>query len=97
MVVVAKADGSCRRIVDLSLLIKYCVRETHHVKPPLIQVCEIPANTCKSVTDAWNGFHSVLLRPEDHHLTTFLTPLGRYYNKEAPQEYLAIGDTYTRR
>ena len=32
MVVVAKADGSCRRVVDLSPLNKYCVRETHHVK-----------------------------------------------------------------
>ena len=39
IVVVAKADGSCRRVV-------------HHVKPPFIQVCEIPANTWKSVTDA---------------------------------------------
>ena len=45
MVVVAKADGSCRRVVDLSPLNKYCVRETHHVKPPFIQVCVIPANT----------------------------------------------------
>ena len=97
MVVVAKADGSCRRVVDLSPLNKYCVRETHHVKPPFIQVCEIPANTWKSVTDAWNGFHSVPLRLEDHHLTTFLTPWGRYYYKVAPQGYLASGDAYTRR
>ena len=97
MVVVAKADGSCRRVVDLSPLNKYCVRETHHVKPPFIQVREIPANTWKSVTDAWNGFHSVPLQPEDHHLTTFLTPWGRYYYKVAPQGYLASGDAYTRR
>ena len=45
MVVVAKADGTCRRVVNLSPLNKYCVRETHHVKPPFIQVCVIPANT----------------------------------------------------
>lgn len=97
MIVVAKADGSSRRAVDLSPLNKFCVRETHHVKPPFIQAREIPSNTWKSVTDAWNGFHSVPLRPEDQHLTTFLTPWGRYYYKVAPQGYLASGDAYTRR
>ena len=49
------------------------------------------------MTDALNGFHSVPLRLEDHHLTTFLTPWGRYYYKVAPQGYLANGDAYTRR
>ena len=43
--VVAKADGICRKVVDHSPLNKHCVRETHHVKPPFIQVCEISANT----------------------------------------------------
>ena len=52
MVVVAKADGSWRRVVDLSPLNKYCVYGTHHVKPPFMQVPEIPANNWKSVTDA---------------------------------------------
>ena len=36
MVMVAKAGGSCRRVVDLSLLHKYCIRETHHIRPPFI-------------------------------------------------------------
>ena len=56
MVVVVKADGSCRRVVDLSHLNKYGVRETHHVQPPFIKVREISSNTWKSVTDAWIGF-----------------------------------------
>ena len=49
------------------------------------------------MTDAWNGFHSVPLRQEDQHLTTFLTPWGRYFYKVAPQGYLASGDAYIRR
>ena len=48
------------------------------------------------MTDAWTGFHSIPFRPEDNHLTKFLTPLGRYYYKVAPQGYLASGDAYTR-
>ena len=41
MVVVSKADGSCRRVVDVSLLNKFFVRKTHHVKPSFVQVREI--------------------------------------------------------
>ena len=48
------------------------------------------------MTDALNGFYSVPLRLGDHHLTTFLTPWGRYYYKVAPQGYLASGDAYMR-
>ena len=59
MVVTRKADGGPRRTVDMSALNKACLRETHHVKPPSQQARSIPRNTWKSVTDAWNGFHSV--------------------------------------
>ena len=51
MVVVVKAVGSCRRVVDLSPLKKFCVRETSDVKLPFIQLHEIPANTQKSFTE----------------------------------------------
>ena len=61
-----KGDGAPRRTVDMSALNKACLRETHHVKPPSQQARSIPRNTWKSVTDAWNGFHSVRLAEEDH-------------------------------
>ena len=51
----------------------------------------------KTVSDAWNGYHSVPLQPEDRHFTTFITPLGRYRYCSAPQGYIASGDAYTRR
>jgi hypothetical protein len=51
----------------------------------------------KTVFDAWNAYHSVPLYEEDRHLTTFITPWGRYRYKTAPQGYIASGDGYTRR
>ena len=78
MVVTRIADGSPRRTVDMSSLNKCCFRETHHVKPPFLQARSIPRNTWKSVTDAWNGYHSVPLREEDRYLITFITQWGRY-------------------
>ena len=48
-------------------------------------------------TDAWNGFHSVPIHPDDKHYTTFITPWGRYRYKVAPQGFIASGDGYSRR
>ena len=70
-------EGSSHQTVDMSALNKVCVRETHHVEPPFQQARSIPPDTWKSVTDAWNGYHSVPLYEEDRHLTTFITPWGR--------------------
>ena len=53
--------------------------------------------TKKTVLYARNGNHSVPIHPNDQHLTTFITPWGRYRYKIAPQGYIASGDGYTRR
>ena len=37
------------------------------------------------------------IREQDRHLTTFITPWGRFRYKTAPQGYLASGDAYTHR
>ena len=97
MVVTRKADGGPRWRVDLSPLNKHCLRETHHVKPPYQQAKSIPSNTWKSVTDEWNGYHSVPIHPDDRHLTTFITPWGRFKYLLTPQGATASGDGYTRR
>ena len=97
MVLVRKPDGSPQRTVDLSPLNRHCLRETHHVKPPFQQARSIPPNTLKTVFDAWNGFHSIPIRECDRHLTTFITPIGRFRYKTGPQGYCSIGDGYTRR
>ena len=97
MVVTRKHDGTPRRTVDLSPLNRYCKRETHLGESPFILARRVPQDTWKSVTDAWNGYHSVPLRKCDRHLTTFITPFGRYRYTRAPQGYLSSGDGYNRR
>ena len=47
--------------------------------------------------DALNGYHSVPLRDSDRHLTTFITPFGRWRYARAPQGFLSSGDGYKRR
>ncbi|GFS06232.1 enzymatic polyprotein [Elysia marginata] len=49
----------------------------------------VPPNTRKTTFDAWNGYPSIALDPKDRHLTTFITPRGRYRYCVYPQGYLA--------
>ena len=51
----------------------------------------------KRLFDCWNGYHSIPLHDDDRHLTTFITPWGRYRYKTAPQGYIASGGGYSRR
>ena len=49
------------------------------------------------MTDARDGYHSVPLRAEDRHQTTFITPWGRHRYCVAPQASNVSGDAYARR
>ena len=69
----------------------------HTNKSPFELARGVPANTWRTVTDAWNGFHSVPLREQDRHFTTFITSLGRFRYIRAPQGYASSGDGYDRR
>ena len=97
MVICAKKDGTPRRTIDFQPLNLHATRETHHTQRPFHQARSIPNGKKKTVFDAWNGYHSVPLHPDDRHYTTFLTPWGRYRYRTAPQGYIASGDGYTRR
>lgn len=94
MVVTRKHDGSPRRTVDLLPLNKYCQRETFAMESPFHLARRIPKNTRKTVTDAWNGYHSIPLRSSDRPLTTFITQFGRWRYTRAPQGFLSSGDGY---
>ena len=97
MVCVPKKDNTPRRTVNFQPLNQYSSRQTHHTMSPFHQASMVPANTKKTVLDAWNGYHSVALDPACKDLTTFLTPWGRYRYRKAPMGYLAAGDAYTER
>ena len=92
-----KDDGSPRRTVDLSPMNKHCEREIHTSKSPFNLARSVPDNSVKTVYDAWNGYHSVPIREEDRHLTTFTTPWGLFRYKRAPQGFISSGDGYNRR
>ena len=74
MVICSKKNGSLRRTIDFQPLNQHATRETHHTQSPFRSV---PNNVKKTVFDAWNGYHSIALHPDDRHLTTFITPWGR--------------------
>ena len=97
MVVVPKKNGKPRRCVDFQQLNKASLRQTHPVKTPFHQAMSIPPNTWRSCLDAYEGFHSIPIREEDRHLTTFVTEYGRYRYKTLPQGFLSATDGYTDR
>ena len=97
MVTVPKKDGTPRRTVDLQNLNAATRRETHHTPSPFNIVSVVPPGQTKSVLDAWNGYHSVLLSPDARDATTFITEWGRYRYLRAPQGFHASNDGYTKR
>ena len=84
MVTAWKKYGKPRRTVDMQVLNKHAVRETHHTQSLFHQATLVLSGTKKTITDAWNGYHSVPIRKEGRHLTTFITPWGQYRYKTCP-------------
>ena len=90
-------EWPARRTVDLQALNQHATRETYHTQSPFHQARSVPNNKKKTTFDCWNGYHSVAIHPDDRHLTTFITPWGRYRYKTTPQGYVASGDGFSRR
>ena len=63
---------------------KHAPRQLHHTRTPYTIATSVPANQVKSVLDNWHGYHSVPIHPQDQHLTTFITPFGRYMFPNCP-------------
>ena len=97
MIVTTRKDGRPRRTIDLQKLNAQCLRETHHCESPFKLACQVPPNTKKTVLDATDGYHSILLDEVSRNYTTFITQWGRYRYLRLPQGYVAAGDAYTRR
>ena len=89
MVVCARKNGKSRRIVDFQPLNVHATRETPCSPSPFHQARPVPIGNRKTVFDPWNGYHSVPISEGYRHLTTFITPWGRYRYKTVPQGYIA--------
>ena len=97
MVITPKADGTPRRVIDFSPLNRNAPRQLHHTKSPHTIAMGVPGHTVKTVLDNWHGYHSVPIYEPDRHLTTFITPFGRYRYRTVPQGFISAGDGYTQR
>ena len=95
MLISPKTDGTLRRIIDFALVNKHAPRQLHHTRSPYTIATSVPSNQVKSVLDNWHGYHSVPIHPSDQHLTSFITPYGRYKYLTAPQGFISAGDGYT--
>ena len=96
-VICAKKNRKPHKTIDFQPLNTHATRETHLTQYPFHQARSVPSNTKKTIFDAWNGCHSVPIRQEDRHYTTFITPWGRYRYRTAPQRYIASRDGNSRR
>lgn len=83
--------------IDFQPLNTHATRETHHTQSPFHQARSVPHGKKKTVFDAWNGYHSVPLHPDDRHLTTFITPwadtdIVQHHKATSPQETVILDD-----
>lgn len=82
MVVVPKKNGSIRICVDLKPLNKSVLRENHPLPCVDETLAQLSGASIFSKLDANSGFWQIPLSSSSRHLTTFITPFGRYcFNK----------------
>ena len=98
MTVVEKADGSPRICVDLTRLNKFVKRPVYPPRSPKDAVACISGKARFFTTvDAVQGYHQVPLHEDSQHLTTFVTPWGRFKFLRGTMGLNATGDEYNRR
>lgn len=94
LVVVAK-DKGVRITVDLTKLNCHVSRPAHPSPTPLAAVRAVDSAARYFTTaDALHGYWQMELAEEDQHLTTFITPYGRYQHCRGPMGFAATGDAY---
>ena len=79
MVVIPKKTGAVRICVDLRPLNKYVKREIHPLPKVDTILAQIQGAQIFSKLDANSGFWQIPLAEKSRHLTTFITPYGRYH------------------
>lgn len=98
LVVIRGPGGKLQICVDHTRLNKFVKRPTHPTRTPRDAVAEIDSE-CRFFTsfDAVNGYYQIPLHPSIQHLTTFMTPWGRYKFLRASMGLCSSGDEYNRR
>ena len=84
LVVVPKKQGAVRLCVDYTELNKAVQRERHILPSVDHTLGQLGGAKVFSKLDANSGFHQIRLTSESQHLTTFITPHGRYCFNRLP-------------
>ena len=97
MVIVPKKGGQVRICVDLTRLNEN-VRRERHILPAVEQtLAQLVGAKVFSKLDANSGFWQISLAPQSHHLTTFITPFGRYCFRRLPFGITSVPEHFQRR
>ncbi|ROT85619.1 hypothetical protein C7M84_010242 [Penaeus vannamei] len=97
MVAVLKPKGGVRITVDLTKLNKQVYRPAHPAPTPHSAIRRIdPKAKYFSTLDALCGYWQIPLDERDQHLTTFITPVGRFRFCRGLMGFAATGDEFCR-
>lgn len=98
LVAVPKPHGGVRITTDLSKLNSQVSRPAHPSPTPFAAIRSVkPGTKYFTTVDALHGYWQLKLAEEDQHLTTFITPFGRYKYLRGPMGFAATGDAFCRR
>lgn len=89
-------NGSVRICVDLTKLNKSVKREWHPIPSVENTLALITGARFFTKLDANSGFWQILLAQESKHLTTFITPFGRYAFNRLPFGITSAPEVFSR-
>ncbi|XP_066965888.1 uncharacterized protein [Macrobrachium rosenbergii] len=93
-----KPEGGVWITVDMTKLNTQVDRLTHPSLTPQEAIRRIDRKAKYFTTfDALHGYWQIPLAEEDHHLTTFISPLGHFTFCRGPMGLCSTGDEYNRR
>jgi hypothetical protein len=96
-IVVANKGNGIRLCVDLSRLNDSVMRE-RHIMPSVDQVlAQLADARVFSKLDCFNAFLQCPLAPESRHLTTFITPFGRFCFQRVPYGISSAPEVYQKK
>ena len=97
MVVVPKKSGKPRICVDLKPLNQNILREVHPLPEVDETLAQLTGAKVFSKLDASSGFWQIPLSQQSRHLTTFITPMGRYCFNKLPFGISSAPEHFQRR
>ena len=97
MVVVPKRSGGVRISVDLKPLNDGVLREIYPIPSVDDSLARLAGGTVFSKVDVNSGFWQIPLSKDSRHLTTFITPLGRFCFNKLPFGISSAPESYQRR